>query len=184
MTMIKRNRFLLAVGACLVVFVAACASRSLVFTTYTDIGLDVGLANDVPAKVVLGYKRFEGAVIPVDLSRQQATSGTPPSTGTAVQKSESSQEAMSVYAALNMKNTWSDGLKLVQVFATGDAAVSVAHNPTYLVNAITSLRAADAADATATATKATTSPTPSPTAKATSPTPSLTAQATSTRRSQ
>ncbi len=92
---------------------AGCGTNTLVFTTYTNLGLDVSAANGTPTKAVLGYKRFEGAIIPVDPSKRTATEG----------------DAMSVYAAIDMRNQWLDGLTVLQVFATGDAAVKAAEKP-------------------------------------------------------
>lgn len=90
-----------------------CSSRTLVFTTYTNIGVDVSAANGTPTRAVFGYKRFEGAVVPVDPTQRTKDSG----------------EAMSVFAAIDMTNGWLDGLSAIQVFATGEAAVEAAKEP-------------------------------------------------------
>lgn len=98
--------------AALGLLATGCASRTLVFTTYTNVGLDISAANGTPTSAVFGYKRFEGAIVPVDPTRRTETDG----------------DAMSVYAAINLKNEWLQGLSVVQVFATGDAATSAATN--------------------------------------------------------
>jgi hypothetical protein len=92
---------------------ASCAPNTLLFTTYTNLGLDVSVANGSPTKAVFGYKRFEGAIIPVDPSKRTQTDG----------------DAMSVFAAIDLKNEWLAGLSVLQIFATGEAAVNAANNP-------------------------------------------------------
>jgi hypothetical protein len=126
MTLIKRNRLFLAAGACLVFLTPACAPRSLIFTTYTTVGLDISATDAKPTKAVLGYKRFEGAIVPVDPEARDAAGAE--------------REAMSVYAAVAMSNTWLNGLDLTQAFATGPAAVNAVRNPAALNDAIRNLR--------------------------------------------
>jgi len=38
----------------------------LFFTTYTKVGLDISAVNGTPTQALFGYKRFEGAIVPVD----------------------------------------------------------------------------------------------------------------------
>lgn len=103
--------------ACIVTVAAllswGCTTNTLVFTTYTNFGLDISAANGTPTKAVFGYKRFEGAVVPVDPSKRTATDG----------------DAMSLLAAMDLENGWLNGLTVVEVFATGPAAVNAASNP-------------------------------------------------------
>lgn len=127
MTMIKGKAILLVAAACLSLSLAACAPRNLIFTTYTTVGLDVSATDAKPTKAVLGYKRFEGAIVPVDPDAPANSDGT-------------ERDAMSVYAAVNMSNTWLNGLDLTQVFATGPAAVNAVNNPTALNDLLRSLR--------------------------------------------
>lgn len=101
---VSRGLRLAALG--LVLTGAACSSDHLVFTTYTKVGLDITLQDGAPTDAVLGYKRFEGALIPVDL--------------------EKAPEIHSIYAGLCVTNSWVQGLALGQVFATGTAAENVA----------------------------------------------------------
>jgi hypothetical protein len=58
-----------------------------------------------------GYKRFEGAIIPVDPAK--------------VDKDGKPQMA-SVFAGIAIKNSWLDGLDIAQVFGTGKAASTLA----------------------------------------------------------
>ncbi len=93
--------------------VVGCTAKHLAFTTYTKVGLDISTADGAPTQAVFGYKRFEGAIIPVQV---QAEDGSEP-------------EVMSVYAALDLTNNWLEGLSILQVFATGQAAKNAAANP-------------------------------------------------------
>jgi hypothetical protein len=92
--------------------VAGCSTGNLTFVTYTKLGLDISAANQTPTSVLFGYKRYEGAIIPVDPGAVSPDGGEP--------------EAMSVYAAMNLSNHWLCGLDALQVFATGEAAVKSA----------------------------------------------------------
>ena len=84
-----------------------CATGQLTFLTYTKVGLDVSTTEQQPTAAVFGYKRFEGAIIPVD---------------------KTDEEAASVYASIDLENHWLCGLDVVQLFATGKAAENVAAN--------------------------------------------------------
>ena len=86
-----------------------CRSQHLVFTTYTKVGLDVSTTNGQLANGTFGYKRFEGAIIPVD---ESSTAGNP-------------EDAKSVFAGIAIRNGWLRGLELRQVFGTGQAAVDL-----------------------------------------------------------
>jgi len=90
----------------------ACAcyppsSRMLIFTTYTKLGLDVSVMGGTPGEVVVGYKRFEGAIVPVKEGDPQG-------------------EAPSVFASLDLKSEWLAGLCIRQAFATGEASKAIA----------------------------------------------------------
>jgi len=41
-------------------------SNHLLFMTYTKMGLDISTVNGTPTQALFGYKRFEGAIVPVD----------------------------------------------------------------------------------------------------------------------
>ena len=90
-----------------------CQSNRLVFTTYTKVGIDLSATNTSASGLMLGYKRFEGALVPVDMAK---------ATG-------ADTDLMPVFAALDMKNGWFQGIRLVQLFATGTAAINLADNP-------------------------------------------------------
>lgn len=85
---------------------SGCQSKQLVFTTYSKVGLHVSATGQVPNNMIFGYKRFEGAIVPVDLAK--AAEGNP--------------EIASVYAAIAITNKWGNGLHIYQRFATGAAA--------------------------------------------------------------
>lgn len=92
--------------AALCLMTTGCTPRHLVFTTYTRVGLNITAAGDVPTNLGLGYKRFEGVIIPVDPAKADPKNPALPS----------------VRATLNLKNRWLNGLTLDQTFATGQAA--------------------------------------------------------------
>lgn len=92
-----------------------CAPKHLIFTTYSDLGLDIAGTDGQPTKAVFGYKRFEGAIIPVDVAAPPPGAQEP--------------DVMSVYAAIDVENHWWRGLDVFQVIATGQAADNVASNP-------------------------------------------------------
>jgi hypothetical protein len=91
----------------------ACQSDRLTFTTYTKFGLDLSATNGTTTGLMFGYKRFEGALIPVDMSK---------ATG-------ADKDLMPVFAAIDLTNSWFGGIKLVQMFATGTAAKKLANSP-------------------------------------------------------
>jgi len=101
----------------------ACASDSLIFTTYTKVGLDISATNQVPTQANFGYKRFEGAIIPVDIENSTAVEST------ADEESKLPSDAKSVYAEVFVKNSWVQGLTIKQRFATGAAADKAANTP-------------------------------------------------------
>lgn len=109
---LRRNRMVAEVSvlAAVILFAAGCGS-SLIFTTYSKVGLDMSVANGAPAEAVFGYKRFEGAILPVDPSRPK--------------------EIGSVFAGMQVDNGWVDGLCIDQVFATGGAATAAAKDPSF-----------------------------------------------------
>jgi len=95
-----------------------CNSGKLFFTTYTKFGLDVSVTNLKPTQAMFGFKRFEGAIIPVEVKKAEKEGAN----GGAESASDEEPEAMSVFAAIEVKNSWIKGLKIRQVFATGPAA--------------------------------------------------------------
>ena len=96
----------------------ACSvsSDSLIFTTYTKVGLDVTATGATPTEAVFGYKRFEGAIIPVE----------PPEPADPNDPQANDPKTHSVFAGLCIKNGWLGGLDIHQVFATGAAAEKTA----------------------------------------------------------
>jgi hypothetical protein len=99
------------------VLITGCNSPNLVFTTYTKTGLDISATEGVPTQALFGYKRFEGAIIPVDPENTELDENGVP------------KDALSVFAAMDIENNWIKGLKIRQVFATGKAAVQAAEDP-------------------------------------------------------
>ena len=105
----KKQLFLLLPVACLGLIGTGCHNDALVFTTYTKVGLHASATGNTPNNLMFGYKRFEGAIIPVDPTKPES-------------------DVASVYAAISLTNGWFSGIHLQQVFATGDAAVSASTN--------------------------------------------------------
>lgn len=89
--------------------VAGCQSTNLVFTTYTKVGLNITAVDAQPTSLMFGYKRFEGAIIPVNPDKEPGV-------------------VAPVYAAIAITNKWLSGLRITQAFATGDAAVQLSTN--------------------------------------------------------
>ena len=95
---------LLSGGLAATLLVAGCA-KDLLFMTYTTLGVELTGQGNIPTSVRLAYKRFEGAVIPVD-----------PKTGA---------EALSVLASIDAEQSlWT--VRVNEVFATGEAAKTAA----------------------------------------------------------
>ena len=92
----------------------ACSANHLVFTTTTKVGLDLSGSQAQPGNLMFGYKRFEGAIVPVDVAAAMNNPGV---------------DAMSVYALINLDNKWFEGLNILQIFATGEAAKHAASDP-------------------------------------------------------
>ncbi len=110
-------------GLCVLALVSGCApAKKLLFTTYTKVGLDMSAANNTPTHVMLGYKRFEGALIPVDVPESSKDATQP--------------EALSVFAAICLENGWFSGVKINQAFATGAAAERAAQTDQFGIKAI------------------------------------------------
>ena len=105
----KKRTFLLLPLACVLLSGSGCHNDALVFTTYTKVGLHASATGNTPNNLMFGYKRFEGAIIPID-------------------PANTNSEVASVYAAISLTNGWFSGIHLQQVFATGDAAVSASTN--------------------------------------------------------
>lgn len=96
-----------------------CAERAIVFTTGTSIGIEATAEEGAEQRLVLGYKRFEGAFIP-----------------TRDKKGAFQDEAYSVYAAIGLDTRFFD-VKIHQVFATGTAAQALAGAPEGLSTILT-----------------------------------------------
>lgn len=133
-------RFIVMVAFAAAISAAAggCSANHLVFSTFTKVGLDVAVADSQPTSAMFGYKRFEGAIIPVDLcvvdeesdaSSDTETSSTEPKYKAPCPAGTKEAEAMSVYAGMELNNRWVGGLELLQIFATGEAAENAAKNP-------------------------------------------------------
>lgn len=98
-----------------VVAIALCAGlsgcttngRHLIFSTYTKLGVEMSFVDQAPRQFIFAYKRFEGAIVPVD-------------------KDDDKTEMPSLYAAININSNWLNGLDIYQEFATGSAAVAAA----------------------------------------------------------
>jgi hypothetical protein len=103
----------------------ACTTKHLVFVTYTKVGVDIGVADSVPNQLTFGYKRFEGAIVPVD----PCVSKNEKAKDDCAEANEEQPEAMSVYAGMDLENSWVNGLTITQLFATGDAAINAANDP-------------------------------------------------------
>lgn len=84
---------------------AGCA-RNLIFSTYTTIGFELKGESEIPTSVRLAYKRFAGAVVPVD--------------------PQLDDPAHSVVAIIDAEQSWWR-VRVNQVFATGAAADQAAH---------------------------------------------------------
>jgi hypothetical protein len=94
---------------------SGCSTNHLYFSTYTKVGLDVSTTDGQMVNGTFGYKRFEGAIIPVDPEKLDAD-GKP--------------QIASVFAGIAIKNSWLDGLDIAQVFGTGKAAAALAAQST------------------------------------------------------
>ncbi len=81
-----------------------CA-RDLIFTTYTTVGVEVKGTNNIPTAMRLAYKRFEGAIVPVQLNKPG--------------------NAHSIFAGMEVKQH-GFRVQVAQVFATGEAAILAA----------------------------------------------------------
>ena len=104
-----------AIGA--LVVLTGCKTDHLVFTTYTKVGVEVAAVDVQPSHATLGYKRFEGAIIPVDVGRKGDDDA--PKTSEDMKK-----KVASVYAEMDVENGWFKGIDISQVFATGKAATT------------------------------------------------------------
>jgi len=125
----EKRRWLPVAALAALASVSGCKSNHLIFTTYTKVGLDVSTTDGQPTSALFGYKRFEGAIIPVDVDEQEMV-GDP----------EIPKDARSVYAAIDLENSWLQGLKIYQVFATGEAATQAANSPDKMREIIEGLR--------------------------------------------
>lgn len=110
---------------CCLLFAAGCTGtqrRPLIFTTSTKVGLDLSATGGVLNNATFGYKRFEGAILPVRPENSEDC-GSPP-----VPK-----DAPSVFAAIDLENSWLSGIKLFELFATGQAAIEASTKPEWAV---------------------------------------------------
>ena len=105
-------RLALAFAAALALLCGCAPSDTLIFSTYTKVGVDISVANGTPSEAVFGYKRFEGALIPVD-ARHPPSDGHP--------------QIPPIYASMDLRNGWLSGICVAQVFATGQAATEISH---------------------------------------------------------
>lgn len=115
-----KSRLPLLAGPLLLVTLG-CSSNRLIFTTYTKLGIDVSASNGTTTGAMLGYKRFEGALIPVDPAKATGEAG----------------DIGSVLAVLDFDNGWFQGMKLFQIFATGKAAEDAANDPSHISKLMT-----------------------------------------------
>jgi hypothetical protein len=113
---------------------SACQSgqKSILFTTKTSLGIELSTIEANKQGVALGYERFAGVVMPVVKE------------GEAEEPSQLLDEAYSVLALHDMDTgsfafTGLGKLKITQVFATGEAAVS-AEAPEAVANTFRALR--------------------------------------------
>lgn len=104
-----KSRLLPGFALGMIALLCGCQSKQLVFTTYTKTGLSITAIGELPNNFMFGYKRFEGAIIPVDPTK--ATNGSP--------------EMPSVFARIGITNHWWKGVHLSQEFSTGIAAEQV-----------------------------------------------------------
>jgi len=119
----RRSKSIAIAGtACLTVILAACTTDHLAFTTYTKVGLDISSIEKAPAQMTFGYKRYEGAIVPVGVDNSQVAvrNGDP--------KTKLPNDVASVYAEMFIDNSWLRGLTIKQKFATGEAANQAANS--------------------------------------------------------
>lgn len=121
------------VGACLLpgslvvmltatlLFCGACSGhRALVFTTGTTIGVEATAEEGTEQHVVVGVKRFEGALVPTVY--------------TVDGNDKVRAQAYSVFAALGFQTGLLQPTRIVQVFGTGEAAKTLASSPEAAAN--------------------------------------------------
>lgn len=116
-------RSLVAVLALAVLAFAGCASNPhVIIATGTTLGIKAtpGDGQTRPPQLVVGYKRAEVAVIPVDATGAQRDDAR------VVQK-----EAASTVASFYMKNTWTSETVIRSFIGTGFAARSVVEKPAF-----------------------------------------------------
>jgi len=94
-----------------------CVGRHLLFATHTRTGVAIAATGEVPTEFTFGYDRYEGALIQLEEPRAPWARGERPPL---------SKELPHLYACITLQNGWLDGVGIAQVFATGEAAQSVA----------------------------------------------------------
>ncbi len=90
-----------------VMLLAGCSCTGndhLIFATATKVGVDVTAVKGTPVNATVGYRRFEGAVLPVD---------------------SGSNKIADIAAKIDLQNSFSDGLTIDQEFRTGSWAREV-----------------------------------------------------------
>lgn len=101
--------------------VAGCSifkEDHLIMSTYTRIGLHVTSTDGKPTGAQFGYKRFEGAIIPVNPEDTEVVDGK-----------QQEKDVMSTFSTAQVDNSWIKGLTVRQLFGTGQAAINLANNP-------------------------------------------------------
>lgn len=108
----------LLVLTCLIAGLSSgCRAPALVFTTVTVIGAEATADEGLEHHFLVGYKRFEGALVPL-LPESSSITG---------------EGAYSVFATLDFK-AGMFRTKIAQVFATGSAAIAMAGSPDAVSN--------------------------------------------------
>lgn len=116
----------------LLAITAGCASdQHLVFTTSTKFGVDITAADGSTTGLMFGYKRFEGAYVPVDPNHVD---------------DEGNPDMPSLLAVLDLENGWLSGVDVFQLFATGTAAELAARDPDGLAKVIGGARKDEGGD--------------------------------------
>lgn len=116
----KRICLMVALAVLVIAACTGCKATHLLFTTYTKVGLEVTATGGQPSSAVFGYKRFEGAIVPVDPAN----------------KDGAAEDVVSLFSAIDVENNWMSGLDVFQIVATGEAAVNAAQQSDVFVNVI------------------------------------------------
>ncbi len=119
--------------------IAACTNRArpLVFATGTIIGVEATTAEGMEQRFIVGFKRYEGALVPTvyeDKTKNPKTPAPSNPTGASTEHEKIRSKAYSVFAALDFESKFLERTTIVQVFGTGKAAKILAGSPTGLAN--------------------------------------------------